>query len=336
MSEDIEMLAPGIEAAGAATALRWIAESNLDPADRTVLQELIEGFPDLHFARETPEALDRFEARLGMAVPGWLRAIRATMASPVGDPGPLRLEVDLPCLDPWAQGPWTVFPLRGASDETERALVTQAGVIPVGYGSVGDSQVLAVPAEGGDRTLLCYDVEDTTSDDPLVPRTVLADYLFLFTRTRAIRVGGETIGRRETPDGPGPGMRFFSELTGREVDEAAADPRGTLIGGLQALARELGPIAGGHASDDPEEQRRAADQADALRARLQRHQETGTSSTAAQEAAKERFQQRLGVNLRDAVERLQALRDEVAGEHGREPDQEHGESSEAKDDQREA
>lgn len=328
MSDDVEQLAPGIEATSAATALRWIAESDLDHPDREVLEELVEGFPGLRFARELAPALDHFEEQLGLALPMWLRAFRSVMASPIGDPGPLRLEVDLHTDDPWAAGPWTVFPLRGASDETERALVTETGVIPVGYGGPGDSQVLAVSTEEDGRTLFRYDVEDAYSDDPLVLRPLLPDYLHLFARTYALTVRGERIERQGgngpgNPGGPGgsggpgdlgghgPGMRFFADLTGQDAGVAAASPPATLMGGLQELAKELSAISNDQASDDPVRQQQAAERAEGLRARLESHQDAGPSDSEGQAAAKARFQQRLEGTLRDAVGRLESLHDEV-------------------------
>lgn len=138
----------------------------------------------------------------------------------------------------------------------------------------------------------------------------------------------ERQGDRDNPSEPGPGMRFFAELTGQDPSDAAAGLRGTLMAGLRSLADELQPIVEGRASDDPAEQEEAARRAEELRERIQRHHETRPDSAEAQAAAEQRFQERLNVTLRGAVERLEALhdeavadRDEAREDEGPSPDQ---------------
>lgn len=119
----------------------------------------------------------------------------------------------------------------------------------------------------------------------------------------------------------GPGMRFFAELTGQDVDEAAHDPQRTLARGLGALAHELGAIARDEVAADPARQQQAADRARSLRERLKRHQERDSDAGAATQAAKARFQGRLETALRETVAHLQTLHDEVV-ERG--DDRDHG------------
>jgi hypothetical protein len=118
---------------------------------------------------------------------------------------------------------------------------------------------------------------------------------------------------REQQEQPaGPGMRFFAELTGREVDAAAADPRGTLGAGLQALAGELHTVALGWASDDPARREQAHRRATELRDRLDRHHHAAEGNDASS-AARDRFEARLGGALQELVERLRRLDDEHGG-----------------------
>jgi hypothetical protein len=302
---------PGRGTLDAVAALRRISDSDLDGRTREVLSRFVGRFPDLEFAYEEAAWLDAFQEEVRATVPAWLRRLRHALAGPVHPAGRSLVELELPDRGVPAallEGGWAISVLRGPSDRREGDLAARAGLLPIASGGPFDSQVLAVSTGGVDRSVYVYAAESVAEGDVPTGTRLLDDYLELFERAKAVEVVGQARFTALPDAESGPGMRFLADLAGRSVDEAAADPLGTLTGGLGALMTGLQQAAADEASGDPDRRRRSEAWGRGLAERL------GAGSTDAAEqqvadAARQRFQTRLGDALSETVARLERLRD---------------------------